>query len=141
MASERWHEQLEAYLDGELDDDAADAFAAQVAASPELQAELASRQRFRAVSRRILGSDNVDTPMPAKAPTRRSISRRSRVTAAAALAAAVGLLLLAPALARRRAPAPEIRAGQIVAIRFGEIPGATVTLETGTYDHETNTVH
>jgi hypothetical protein len=35
---------------------------------------------------------------------------------------------------------PDIRAGQVVAVRFGEIPNATVTIETGYYDNATDTV-
>lgn len=143
MASENWQERLEAYLDGELDAAAAAAFDAETAASPALQTELAARQRFGALARGILRDEATAAAVPAPAARRArgARRRRTRITAAVAVAAALGLLLLAPTLVRRSAPVPEIRAGQVVALRFGEIPDATVTLRTGCYDLETDNVH
>lgn len=138
MASENWQERLEAYLDGELDAEAVADFEAETAASPALQAELAARRRFGAMTRGILRGEATQAPVSAVRPARGTTRRRAGITAAAALAAVLCLLLLAPPLMRRAASAPEIRAGQVVAIRFGEIPGATVTLKTGCFDHETD---
>lgn len=142
MASENWQERLEAYLDGELDAAAAAAFEAETAASPARQAELATRQRFGALAREVLRGEATAAAVPAPAARRArgARRRRTRITAAVAVAAALGLLLLAPTLVRRSAPVPEIRAGQVVAFRFGEIPDATVTLRTGCYDLETDNV-
>jgi len=147
MASDTWSERLEAYLDGELDDEAAVAFAAETAASAPLRAELEARRGFRALVRGALLDETAPVPLIGSPRKARGVHGRAsrRVWTAAAVAAALGLLLLTPTRARRPAPtspprAPEIRAGQVVAIRFGEIPNATVTIETGCYDHATDTV-
>ncbi|MBK8168065.1 MAG: hypothetical protein IPK64_19130 [bacterium] len=142
MASENWQERLEAYLDGELDAAATAAFDAETAASPARQAELAARQRFGALAREVLRGEATAAAVPAPA-TRRARDagrRRIRITAAAAVAAALGLLLLAPPLVRRPASVPALRGGPVVALRFGEIPGATAVLESGCYDQATGTV-
>lgn len=143
MASENWQERLEAYLDRELDAGAVADFEAETAASPALQAELAARQRFRTVAREVLRGEATATNGSAVrlAPrARRLAGRRARITAAAAVAAALGLLLLAPPLVRRPPNTPALRGGQVVALRFGEIPGATAVLESGCYDQATGTV-
>jgi anti-sigma factor RsiW len=147
MASDTWGERLEAYLDGELDNEAAAAFEAETAASASLQAELESRRRFRALARGVLLDETAPAPLIGSPRTVRGVHGRAarRVWGATAVAAVLGLLLLAPTLARRNAPTspprlPDIRAGQVVAIRFGEIPNATVTIETGCYDQTTDTV-
>ena len=148
MASDTWSERLEAYLDGELDDEAAAAFAAETAASAALSAELEARRGFRALARGVWLDEEAPAPQITGPRTVRGVHGRAsrRAWTAAAVAAALVLLLLAPPPARRSTskstpPAPEIRAGQVVAVRFGEIPNATVRLETGCYDHATDTVH
>ena len=61
------------------------------------------------------------------------------------LAAVLALALLAPTLLRNLDGAAgrstPVRSGQVVAVRFGEIPGGTVTLEAGCYDRSTGTCH
>lgn len=143
MASENWQERLEAYLDGELDAAAVAAFEAETANSPALQAELAARQRFGALARGILRDEATATAGPAVRPApraRRLAGRRARIAAAVGVAAALGLLLLAPTLVQRPASTPALRGGPVVALRFGEIPGATANLESGCYDQATGTV-
>lgn len=140
MASENWQERLEAYLDGELDAGAVADFEAETAASPALQAEVAARRRFGAMTRVILQGEATAAPSPAARPARRFDGRRLRITAVAAVAAALGLLLLAPPLARRPAGTAVLRSGLVVAPRFGEAPGTTTILETGCFDQATGTV-
>jgi len=147
MASDTWSEQLEAYLDCELDDEAAAAFAAETAASAPLRDDLEARRAFRALARGVLLDEKAPAPLIGSQRTARGEHSRAsrRVWAVAAVAAALGLLLLAPTLARRSAPTSpprlsDIRAGQVVAVRFGEIPNATVTIETGCYDHATDSI-
>lgn len=141
MASDDWRERLEAYLDGELDAEAAAAFTAETAASPQLQSELAARQRFGTVVRGVLRGDATPLLVTAMRRDRGPAMRRARIaTAATALAAVLCLLLLSPRLVRQRVRATEIRAGQVVAVRFGEIPGATVTIRTGCYNSEADRV-
>lgn len=141
MAPDNWHVQLEAYLDGELDAAAAAAFEAETAASPALQAELSARRDFRAVARDVLLREAPPYPHHA-----RPAARRPRFRTWTAAAAALALLLLAPWLLRLSgvsspSRADELRAGQVVAIRFGELPGVTAVLEVGCYDQATDTVH
>lgn len=142
MASENWQERLEAYLDGELDTAAAAAFEAETTSSSELQAELAARRRFRAVTRDILREEAVPTLALDARHARGAVRRRNRNLAAmVAVAAALCLILLAPPLARRASTASVLRGGPVVAVRFGDVAGATVILEVGCYDQSTGTVH
>lgn len=159
MARDDWSERLEAYLDGELDRAQTAAFEAETAADPDLQDELAARREFRDKTRRaLLGETPADladlarslgrlAPIrPAASPDRPRRTGRRRRWAVLALAASLGLILLVPTVLRNdhgaEGPRPSITgAGQVAAIRFGEIPGETVVLQTGRYDFTTDTVH
>ena len=142
MARDAWSEQLEAYLDGELDTAAAAAFEAETNAVPELRRELAARQVFRVQARRaLLAEATAEWRHPAQVPIR----RRRRWPILAAAAAALAVIVLAPALRRLNEnagePRPAItRAGPVTALRFGESPNRTLILETGCYDQSSDTV-
>jgi anti-sigma factor RsiW len=137
MVRENWHERLEAYLDDELDPAARCSFAAETAADPDLARELAERRAFREDARQAMHAEvPADLAGLATVPTagRRSVLRRLALPLAAVLALAV----LAPTLLRNlpgaAGPRSELtRAGQVVAVRYGEIPDAAVELEAGCY--------
>jgi anti-sigma factor RsiW len=92
--------------------------------------------------------DCLDAP-PAPRPharLARAWPRRPRARwAVLGLAAVLALALLAPTLLRNLDGAAgrstPVRSGQVVAVRFGEIPGGTVTLEAGCYDRSTGICH
>ena len=140
MASENWRINLEAYLDGELPAQEADAFAAAAAADPVIGAEIEARLAMRKGWHQALGEPM--TLAPGLLPTsvgpvrtripadRRPIKTWIPVALAACLALAVGI----PHLLRNdngaEGPRSTItRDGQVVAIRYGETPGRTVHLE------------
>lgn len=147
MADDRRHEQLEAYLDQQLDADEIAAFEAALAADPDLARELDERRAFRREARAALAdSDDLDLDALAHSVAASSASppssrprawRRARwpmLAAAAVLCAAV----LGPRLLRDDPGAPDqhptmTRSGQVVALRFGEQPGAAIHLEAGCY--------
>jgi anti-sigma factor RsiW len=154
MARDDWHERLEACLDGELDPAAAAAFVAETAADPELQAALAERRAFRDRARSALAGDVpaalIDlVRRPGQATTATPMDRRDarrrpwRRWPVLALAATLALAFVVPALLRNEhgAEGPRstiTRAGQVAAIRFGEQPGETVTLEAGWHDQSSD---
>ena len=160
MAHDNWHERLEAYLDSELDVEAIAAFEAETAASAALQAELSARRTFRSFARGVLLGEtppdlSLGVPRVGRGADQGAVRDRSflalftaprrRLRAAVAVAAMLGLALLAPRLVPRPgvstpARSAGLRAGQLVAVRFGELPGATVVLESGCYDQATDTV-
>ena len=138
MAREIWSEQLEAYLDGELDPRAAQAFEAETAADPELSRMLEERRSFRQDARHALGGDMPAELAPLARAMGRPVNRRrtGRRWPLLAAAATLAVAVLAPTLLRNihgaAGPRSTItRSGQVVAIRFGETPGGTVVLEPG----------
>jgi len=149
MATERWYERLEAYLDGELDRSERAAFETETAADPALQAELEARGAFREQSRRALAGaaglpDDLADDLADLArgrgrqttPTRpRRLQDRWPVLA---LAAVLLLAILAPTVLRNdhgaAGPRSITTAGPVTAVRFGEEPGAIAVLEAGCYD-------
>jgi anti-sigma factor RsiW len=142
MARDDWPERLEAYLDGELDAGAAAAFTAETAADPDLRAALAGRRAFRDLARGAL-ADGLPAAPAERAGTRR---RRGRRWPVLAIAATLALAIVVPALLRNEhgAEGPRstiTRAGQVAAVRFGERPGETVTLEAGWHDQSPNPAH
>ncbi|MFO7653191.1 MAG: hypothetical protein R6X25_05145 [Candidatus Krumholzibacteriia bacterium] len=146
-------ERLEAYLDGELDHAARAAFDAELDADPALRAALAGRRAFRETTRRALGdAQAVDLEALVCRPTASRKSDRfphgswRHAWPALALAAGIALVALVPPLLRNDPGAegprsPITRAGQVVAVRFGEVPGGTVVLRAGVYDERTGEVH
>ncbi len=90
----------------------------------------------------VCGIAAVPTPdMPRERPR-----RLRRAWPALALAAVLTVAVLGPRLLRNIPGAagprsPITHAGQVVAVRYGEQPERTVTLETGVYDQRTGEVH
>ena len=147
MANERWLIRLEAYLDGELTVEQAAAFTAEAQADPVLREELEARRADRILFRQVLAEDGGLAHMeieprvarPAADGRGGRIPWRNVGLGTAALAASVALLLLMPWSSRdqRGAEGPRsslTRSGLVAAVRFGETPGRTLTLETGSAD-------
>jgi len=150
MARDDWYTRLEAYLDGELDPAAEDAFAVEMAADPDLRSAAAERLAFRDHARSALSGDVPPAladfarglgqePIPTLTNPRDARPRPWRSWPVLALAATLALAFLVPALLRNEhgAEGPRstiTRAGQVAAVRFGEQPGKTVTLEAGWHD-------
>ena len=144
MASDQWYEQLEAYLDGELDRAATAEFEAETANDRELTAILHDRRGFRDTAREALTSDlPPDLTELARGLGRRPLQpdnpRRDHRWTMVALAAVLTLALLAPRLLRNQNGAVGPRSttittgGPVIALRFGETPDAVVDLEAGCY--------
>jgi anti-sigma factor RsiW len=138
MAHERWQEQLEAWLDGELDPESSARFEAETESDPELRAERDARIRFRDRARAALRNEVSFGLGLEHAPlvTRRPRRPRWPVFAAAAVLA---VAILIPALLRNQDGAEGPRstldlAGNVAAPRFGETPNGTVVLEAGCFD-------
>jgi len=149
MARDQWYEQLEAYLDGELDRAATAEFEAETAADAGLTAELRERQVFRHSAREALTSDlPPDLTELARGLGRQTSPsenpRRDHRWIMLALAAGLTLAILAPRLLRNDHGAVGPRStittgGPVVALRFGETPDAVVDLEAGCYHLTTGT--
>ena len=149
MARDQWYEQLEAYLDGELDRAAATEFEAETAADQELIAELRERKAFRDEARGALTGDlPPDLTELARGLGRQTSQsknpRRDHRWTMLALAAGLTLAIFAPRLLRNDHGAVGPRSiittgGPVVALRFGETPGAVVDLEAGCYHLTTGT--
>ena len=144
MKHEQWFEQLEAYLDDELQPEQRAAFEAATAAAPELQAELEARRAFGDAVRAELRSD---LPPDLQALTVQALhagysptpDRAKRRWAILAVAATVTVAILVPSLLRNfeEAEGPRFNtrhSGQVVAVRFGEQPGRAIYLEAGCFD-------
>ena len=146
MAGEKWLIELEAFLDGELEGAQEAALRQQLQHDAGLRQALAERQGERGLYRQAL-RDGTQEPAPARPashemdnpfPRRRPV-RWQTVGMGLALAAALGLFMLAPWKSRdidgAEGPrSPFTMSGQVAAVRFGERPGATVILETGSAD-------
>ena len=171
MRPDHWDERLEAYLDHELPAAERAAFESEVAVDPERARALAARRELREAARRCLGADvpaglaaEITLGLTTRLADRRDGRRLLRSSAptasrwpgrrpvALAAAAAVAAAVLVPALLLDRdggvgvgsgAGTTETIAGpgQVVAVRFGESPGATVVLEACCYDRSTGTCH
>ena len=149
MARDQWHEQLEAYLDGELDRAATIEFEAETAADEELTAELRERRAFRHSAREALtgglpsGLAELARGLGRQTSPSKNPRRDHRWTMLA-LAAGLTLAILAPRLLRNDHGAVGPRSlittgGPVVALRFGETPDAVVDLEAGCYHLTTGT--
>lgn len=131
MTREEWDESLEAWLDGELDVQAAAEFQQATEADVERRRLLEERLRLRASFRQALGEE-VELPLPGRSAPR--LIRRLWWTAGLAAAAMLALVAL------RRSPAPveELRlppmphtAGLVAAPRLGEQSGRVHVLLPG----------
>ena len=153
MTRDDWRVALEAYLDGELTAPEADAFADAVAADPAKGAELRARLAQRARWRRALGApgdrDHPEAPLFSGRISGRISGRFTDRTPHArnlhklwmpvALAACLALAFGVPRLLRNDngavGPRSTItRDGQVAAVRYGESPGRTVRLESGSIE-------
>ncbi len=118
-------------------------FTAAVAADAELQAELTARRAERREFRRALGEEIPATDLrlaataaPARHAPRANVRRFPLLRIGVALAASICLVILVPRMLRNdngaEGPGSSLTiSGQVAAVRFGEIPGETVVLETG----------
>ena len=139
MARDTWRIALEAYLDGELPAAEAEAFAAQTAIDPQLQAELETRLALRDQWRRTLGeASDPEQGLDATKPrySRLQAGRTWKPWIPVALAACLAVAIGIPRLLRNDNGAEGPRStitlsGQVAALRFGEIPDETAILETG----------
>jgi len=144
MLSESWYEQLEAYLDGELDKSATDAFEKRLSSDPEMQNELAARLRFHEQVKKSLREDLSKDMSALKkgsavSSLRRDLLRRDRRWQLLALAAVLIFLVMAPRMLRNWnggvGPHTSITInGPVTVVRFGEEPKTTTELETGCFD-------
>jgi len=144
MKREQWLQQLEAYLDNELNSEQRAAFEEATAAAPDLRAELDARRAFGAAARGALDADLPpeleDLAVQALRTGYRTAPRRlTRRWALLAAAATVAVAVLAPRLLRNLDGAAGPRShtfhsDQVVAVRFGEQPGRTTYLEAGCFD-------
>lgn len=151
MKHERWEEQLEAYLSGELDEEARESFETETAANPEWKAALASRQAFSLAARAALRDEPaadlqelaVRSLRAGRVAGRRQAAPRRRIwisLAAAVLVLAAFLPVLLRNFDGAAGPRSSItRSGQLVAVRFGEMPGETVRYEAGCFDQSYGT--
>lgn len=157
MTRDDWGIALEAYLDEELTTKEAEAFADAVAADPAKGAELQARLAQRARWRRALGApgdrDNPEVPrlsgrisgrtsgrfpdrISGRMPNARNLHQ---LWMPVALAACLALAFGVPRLLRNDdgavGPRSTItRDGQVAAVRYGESPGRTVRLESGSIE-------
>lgn len=143
MAHDQKYIDLEAYLDGELAPEQAEAFAAALADDPELQAAHDARLADRRLFQEALGEDVAiadlastvpAAPIPFSGSARAKRLPYSRI--GMALAASICLVILVPRVLRNDDGAegprsPITRSGQVAVVRYGEIPGETTVLETG----------
>ncbi len=139
MKPDNWRITMEAYLDGELDEDQTRAFEELSAADPLVRDELELRTALRASWRRALRNDErIPAPKASRSAAQRPSVRRLAwfpVALAASLLLVVGLPRLVRVLDHQSAPQTAlIRSGQVAAIGFGERPGRTVFLEPGVAD-------
>ena len=130
MAHEEFHIRLEAYIDGEMPPAEAAAFAVELASDPELKATHEDRLAWRRSARQALGG-GISSDFDLTNRGRRWLPSWPVMAVAASLVLAV----LVPELLRNDGTegprSTLISSGQVTALRFGEIPGQTVMLETG----------
>ncbi len=134
---------LEAYLDDELSPAQTQDFTALLATDLELQAALDERLAARREFLLALGEDiPLDDPLQvvktaeATQPTLTGVRRFPYSRTGIALAASICLVILVPWMLRNDNGAEGPRSilttsGQVAVVRYGEIPGETMTLETG----------
>jgi anti-sigma factor RsiW len=139
MTPEDWYVRLEAYLDGELEPAAAQAFLAETRDDPDRAAGLERRLAFRTLTREALG-DAAPSSWPAlpPVPRRRRLMRRESGWAVLAVAAILATVMVLPRLTTH--PEGQSRLGArpggqgVVAPRWGERDGSVHQLEASRLD-------
>ncbi|MFA7331792.1 MAG: hypothetical protein WC326_12050 [Candidatus Delongbacteria bacterium] len=127
MARENWPIELEAYLDGELEPAAAEAFRQECAADPELRHLQEQRLALRELARAALGELPAGLSIPLARPRR----RRWLALAAAAVLALMVFRLSGPGADETGLIRPAGSRGLVTAPRLGERVGVVRELAPG----------